>query len=72
MNRGSQWLHFGLELCDSWHCGPNVILDVLFSLVMCVYLSILHVPSRSNGYLEKVGGMYKIVIGTLNAPSRAT
>jgi len=28
---------------------------------------ILHVPSRSNGYLESVGGMYKSLIGMLNA-----
>ena len=25
--------------------------------------------SRSNHYLEKVGGMYTILIGTLNAPN---
>ena len=27
---------------------------------------ILSVPSKSNGYLENVGGYYKILIGTLN------
>ena len=31
--------------------------------------SISRVPSRSNHYLEKVGGMYTILIGTLNAPN---
>ena len=31
--------------------------------------SISRVPSRSNHYLEKVGGMYTTLIGTLNAPN---
>ena len=40
---------------------------------MCFYifsgLLISRVPSRSNHYLEKVGGMYAILIDTLNAPN---
>ena len=31
--------------------------------------SISGVPSKSNGYLENVGGYYKILIGTLNPPN---
>ena len=34
-----------------------------------LFVSISRVPSRSNHYLEKVGGMYTILIGTLNAPN---
>ena len=33
------------------------------------FFSISHVPSKSNGYLENIGGYYKILIGTLNPPS---
>ena len=33
------------------------------------FFLISRVPSRSNHYLEKVGGMYTILIGTLNAPN---
>ena len=34
-----------------------------------LFFSTSRVPSRSNHYLEKVGGMYTILIGTLNAPN---
>ena len=32
-------------------------------------LSISHVPSKSQGYVEKVGGYHIILIGTLNPPN---
>ena len=32
-------------------------------------LSISRVPSKSNGYLENVGGYYEMLIGTLNPPN---
>ena len=40
-------------------------------LFFAVFLicSISGVPSKSNGYLENVGGYYKILIGTLNPPN---
>ena len=32
-------------------------------------LSVPQVPSRSNGYVERVGGKHEILIGTLNFPN---
>ena len=70
LDRGRQCRHF----------APRTLSKSLFVFSdlsrMCFFtyflaFSISWVPSRSNHYLEKIGGMYAILIGTstLNAPN---
>ena len=54
----------------------RVLCRKVYSFVSCMwfftylqFFFISRVPSRSNHYLEKVGGMYTILIGTLNVPN---
>ena len=67
MDRGRQCGHFAPRTLSKSPFFSDVSRMWVFTDVL--FFSISRVPSRSNHYLEKVGGMYTVLIGTLNAPN---
>ena len=68
LDRGRQCGHFAPRtLSKSLFIFSDVSRMWFFTYLL--FFSISRVPSRSNHDLEKVGGMYTILIGTLNAPN---
>ena len=67
MDRRRQWLQFSWAIfLKSLVFVPRLAWMMVFDVFQIS--SILRVPSKSNGYLENVGGYPRILIGTLNAP----
>ena len=60
------------SFCSAYFVDKSIIFFRFFTYVVFHIFSgfsISRVPSRSNHYLEKVGGMHTILLGTLNAPN---
>ena len=68
MDRYREWLNLPFVFSRQvWFFVPKLARMLFFDDFLI--LSISRVPSKSNGYLENVGGYYNILIGTLNPPN---